>query len=90
MSNRNPIVVLLMALVALSFCVTACTQGDDGVLPLSSGDDYFTGKGFFRQAEHPRHVIFSCFTFLSITCLRPSSALISSGEIPASTISTIT
>lgn len=51
MSNRNPIVVLLMALVALSFCVTACTQGDDGVLPLSSGDDYFTGKGFFRKAE---------------------------------------
>ena len=51
MSNRNPVVILLVALIALFFCVTACTQDDDGVLPLSSGDDYFFGVGFFRKAE---------------------------------------
>ena len=50
MRLKNSIVALFAALVAVCFCALACTQDDDGVIPLSSGDDSFSGEGFFRMA----------------------------------------
>lgn len=50
MSLKKSIAVFFVALVAACFCTTACTQDDDGIIPLSSGDDSFSGEGFFRKA----------------------------------------
>lgn len=47
---KKTVAAIFFALVAACFCTTACTQDDDGVIPLSSGDDVFSGEGFFRMA----------------------------------------
>ena len=51
MTSRKSIAVLFAALFAACFCVLACTQDDDGAIPLSSGDDSYSGVGFFRKAD---------------------------------------
>lgn len=50
MTSRKSIAVLFAILFAACFCVLACTQDDDGAIPLSSGDDSYSGVGFFRKA----------------------------------------
>ena len=47
---KKTVAAFFFALVVACFCATACTQDDDGVIPLSSGDDVFSGEGFFRMA----------------------------------------
>lgn len=38
------------AVAAASFSVTACTQDDDGPIPVLADDEGFVGTGFFRKA----------------------------------------
>ena len=52
------------------------------------GHIYDMHEGLFYKTEH--QVIFSCFTLWSITCREASSLWISSKEIPASIIMTMT
>jgi len=39
-----------VAFAAAPFFLAACTQGDDGPIPVSAEDDSFVGTGFFRKA----------------------------------------
>jgi len=43
-------VVSLVAVFAALVLLSACSRDDDGSIPVSSGDDSFSGSGFFREA----------------------------------------